>query len=203
MKHFSEQTWIDFVRATGQAKANREIEAHLARKCPECVLACGRWKQLYAMAAIESDFAIPDHLADADNAELASAQLSEPEPWVLASTVFDSVNRPAAAGARSGLADTRQMLFDAEGTMVDLLLELHPQTNMVSLIGQVVRKDNLGVAPRQASVVSWTETGQRLAKASANEYGEFRMEFAAQDRLRLSVEIVGSKPIRIPPLTLS
>ena len=52
-------------------------------------------------------------------------------------------------------------------------------------------------------VVLWTETSQPLAQASANEFGEFQLEFAAQDRLRLSVEIVGYKYIRISPLNLT
>ena len=38
----------------------------------------------------------------------------------------------------------------------------------------------------------------RWQTASANEFGEFQLEFAAQDRLRLTVEIVGCRYIRFP-----
>jgi tRNA A37 threonylcarbamoyladenosine synthetase subunit TsaC/SUA5/YrdC len=106
-------------------------------------------------------------------------------------------------GVRSGASDSRQLVFDAEGTMVDLVLDARPQSGTISLVGQVVDKGGTKVAARQVAVILWTETGQPLAETSANEFGEFQLEFAAQDRLRLSVEIVGHRPIRIPPLNLN
>ena len=134
--------------------------------------------------------------------EIAARQV-QPSPWTLARLVFDSLNQPLPAGVRSGASDTRQLMFDAEGTVVDLVLDTRPQSQTVSLVGQVVDKQGAKVAPRQVRVVLWTETSQPLAQASANEFGEFQLEFAAQDRLRLSVEIVGYKYIRIPPLNLT
>ena len=87
--------------------------------------------------------------------------------------------------------------------MVDLVLDTRPQSGTISLVGQVVDKGGAKIAPRQVAVIVWTETGQPLAETSANEFGEFQLEFAAQDRLRLSVEIAGHKPIRIPPMNLN
>lgn len=203
MKHFSEQIWIDFVRGTGQAKANQEIESHLASGCPDCVPVRSLWQQVYSIATSEPGFTPPDHIVRMVKHELATRHVPEPSPWVLAQLVFDSLTRPLPVGVRSGVSDTRQMLFDAEGTMVDLVLEIHPQSNTVTLAGQVVDKDRTRVLPREVSVVSWTEGGQPLAEARANEFGEFQLEFAVQERLRLSVEIVGCKPIRIPPLNLT
>jgi hypothetical protein len=71
------------------------------------------------------------------------------------------------------------------------------------LAGQVVDKSGTRVAPRRVSVILWTETALPLAETSANEFGEFQLEFAAQDRLRISIEIAGRKPIRIPPINLT
>ena len=121
----------------------------------------------------------------------------------MARLVFDSLKQPLTAGVRSGATDSRQLMFDAEGTMVDLVLDTRPESGTISLMGQVVDKGGARVAPRQVAVIAWTETGQPLAETSANEFGEFQMEFACQERLRLSVEIVGYKPIRIPPMNLS
>jgi hypothetical protein len=203
VKHFSEQVWIDFVRGTGSATWNCEIDAHLASNCTECLGAHTRWQQVYAIVTGEPNLAEPERLNTVASDELRSTQTPESGAWIMARSVFDSLHRPVSAGIRSGVSDTRQMLFDAEGTMVDLVLEIRPQSNTVSLAGQVVYRDRVSVAPRGASIVSWTDQGRRLAKARANEWGEFQMEFVAQERLRLSVEIVGSKPIRIPPLTLN
>ena len=105
-----------------------------------------------------------------------------------------------AAEASKGVA---QVAFEAEGTMVDLVLDTRPQSGTISLVGQVVDKGGAKIVPRQVAVIVWTETGKPLAETSANEFGEFQLEFAAQDRLRLSVEIAGQKPIRIPPMNLN
>jgi hypothetical protein len=44
----------------------------------------------------------------------------------------------------------------------------------------------------------WTEKGLPLLEAKTNEFGEFHLEFEAQDYLRLSIQMVGRMPIRIP-----
>lgn len=203
MKHFSEQVWTDFVRGIGQSRTIAEIEAHLASGCLDCVPACGMWKKVYSIAAKEPSFAPPDHAVRVAKVEFATRQSPTPSPWTLARLVFDSLSQPLTAGVRSGTSDSRQLMFDAEGTMVDLVLDARPQSATISLVGQVVDKSGTKVAPRQVAVILWTETGQPLAETAANEFGEFQLEFAAQARLRLSVEIAGHKPIRIPPMDLN
>ena len=201
MEHFSEQVWADFVRGIGQTSTRQEVEAHLANGCPDCIPVCGMWRKVYSIAATEASFEPPDGVVRVVKLGMAATQ-AVPGPWTLARLVFDSLNQPLTAGVRSGASD-RQLMFDAEGTMVDLVLDSRPQSQMVSLVGQVVDKQGAKIAPRQVRVVLWTETSQPLAQTSANEFGEFQLEFAAQDRLRLSVEIVGYKYIRIPPLNLT
>jgi anti-sigma factor RsiW len=203
MEHFSEQVWADYVRGIGQPNTSREVEAHLANGCPDCTRVCGMWKKVYSIAANEASFAPPDGVVRVVKQALAARQAVEPSPWTLARLVFDSLNQPLTAGVRSGASDARQLMFDAEGTIVDLVLDTRPQSQMISLVGQVVDKHGAKVAPRQVRVVLWTETSQPVAEVSANEFGEFQLEFAAQDRLRLSVEIVGYKHISIPPLNLT
>ena len=203
MKHFSEQVWTDFVRGIGPSRANAEIEAHLASGCQDCVPACGMWKKVYSIAAREPSFTPPDHAVRMVKVEFATRQTPQQSPWTLARLVFDSLSQPLTAGVRSGASDSRQLMFDAEGTMVDLVLDVRPQSGTISLIGQVIDKGGTRVAPRQVAVILWTETGQPLAETAANEFGEFQLEFTAQARLRLSVEIAGHKPIRIPPMSLT
>ena len=203
MEHFSEQVWADYVRGIGQPKMSLEIETHLATGCPDCTPVCGMWKRVYSIATSDASLAPPDDVVRVVKQEMAARQLAEPSPWTLARLVFDSLNEPLAAGVRSGAFDARQLMFDAEGTMVDLVLDTRPQSQMITLVGQVVDKHGAKVAPRQVRVVLWTETSQPVAEVSANEFGEFQLEFPAQDRLRLSVEIVGYKYIRIPPLNLT
>jgi hypothetical protein len=203
MEHFSEQVWVDFVRGIGQPRTSREIDTHLAGGCPDCMPVCGLWKKVNSIAINEPGFSAPDDVVRMVKLEFTTRPSRQPSGWMMAMLRFDSLSQPLTAGVRSGASDSRQLMFDAEGTMVDLVLDTRPQSGTVSLVGQVVDKDGTKVAPRQVAVTAWTETGQPLAETSANEFGEFQMEVPAQDRLRLSVEIIGYKPIRIPPIDLN
>ena len=203
MKHFSEQVWTDFVRGVGPSKRNAEIEAHMASGCADCVASVGMWKKVYLIAGNEPSFTPPDHAVRMAKLEFATGQSPRLSPWTMARLVFDSVSQPLTAGVRSGASESRQVAFEAEGTMVDLVLDARPQSGTISLVGQVVDKGGAKIAPRQVAVIVWTETGKPLAETSANEFGEFQLEFAAQDRLRLSVEIAGHNPIHIPPMNLN
>ena len=203
MKHFSEQVWTDFVRGVGPTTTNGQIEAHLASACSDCVAAVGVWTKVHSIAGNEPSFTPPDRAVRTVKLEFAAGQSPRLSPWTMAALVFDSLSQPLTAGVRSGASESRQVAFEAEGTMVDLVLDTRPQSGTISLVGQVVDKGGAKIAPRQVAVIVWTETGQPLAETSANEFGEFQLEFPAQDRLRLSVEIAGHKPIRIPPMNLN
>jgi len=203
VKHFSEQVWTDFVRGVGASKNNAEIETHMASGCADCVTAVGMWKMVHSIASNEPRFTPPDHAVRMVKLEFATSQSPRLSPWTMARLVFDSMSQPLTAGVRSGASESRQVAFEAEGTMVDLVLDVQPQSGTISLVGQVVDKGGAKIAPRQVAVTLWTESGQPLAETSANEFGEFQLEFAAQDRLRLSVEIAGHKAIRIPPMNLN
>jgi hypothetical protein len=203
VKHFSEEVWTDFVRGVGPSSANRDIEAHIASGCLDCSISRSIWTKVYSIAGNESSLTPPDHAVRMAKLEFSASQPPLPNRWTLATLVFDSLNQPLTAGMRAGVSPSRQLMFDAEGTMVDLVLDTRPQSGTISLVGQVVDKGGTKVAPRSVAVTLWTETGQPIAETSANEFGEFQLEFAPQDRLRVSVEIAGHKPIRIPPMNLN
>jgi tRNA A37 threonylcarbamoyladenosine synthetase subunit TsaC/SUA5/YrdC len=135
--------------------------------------------------------------------EFAASQSPQVNPWIMARPMFDSLSQPLTAGVRSGAPDSRQLMFETEGTMVDLVLDTHTRSGKISLVGQVIDKGGTRVSPREVAVILWTETGQPLAETSANEFGEFQMEVPVQDRLRLSVQIAGYAPVRIPPINLN
>lgn len=201
MPHFSEEAWTDLVRGVSSPNTKREIDDHLASGCLDCVTACGMWAKVFSIASNEASLAPPDYAVRM--AKLAfPASEPAPGPWSLASLVFDSLNQPLTAGVRSGATDSRQLMFEAEGTMVDFVLDMG-QSGTVSLIGQVVDKHGTKVAPRRVAVILWAESGQPIVETSANEFGEFQLEFAPQDQLRVSVEIVGHKSIRFPAINLN
>jgi hypothetical protein len=203
MGHYSEQIWADYVRGVGQPRTSQDVETHLASNCPDCTPIYGMWKKVYSIATNEPSLTPPDSAVRMVKLEFATHSLSQSRPWTMARLMFDSLSRPLTAGVRSGPSDSRQLVFNAEGTTVNLVLDTQTQPGTISLVGQIVDKSGAKIAPRQAAVILWTETFQPLAETSANEYGEFQMEFKAQDRLRLSIEIADHKPIRIPPMNLN
>ena len=202
MGHFSEQIWADYVRGVAQPKTSQDVETHLTSNCPDCTHIYEMWKKLYSVAANEPSLTPPDGAVRMVKLELAARQLPQARPWIMATLVFDSLNQPLTAGVRSGPSDSRNLMFNGEGTTVTLVLDTQSQPGTISLIGQVVDKSGAKIAPRQAEIILWTETFQPVAETSCNEFGEFQMEFKAQGRLRLTVEIAGKKSIRIPPLNL-
>jgi anti-sigma factor RsiW len=203
VKHFSEQVWADVVRGIASAQAHQELETHLASGCSDCAKTMGLWQNFRSIAANELSFTPPEGVVR--QVKLAFARVNSPQPnsWTMAGLVFDNLSHPLTAGVRSGASPSRQLMFDADETTVDLLLDVRPQAHTMSLIGQVVNKRSEQTTPRHVSVILWTETGQPLAETSTNEFGEFQLEFAPQQQLRLSVEIAGCKPIRIPPIDLT
>jgi hypothetical protein len=200
MKHFSEQEWVDFVRGIGQPRVNSDIEAHIVGGCPDCERADWMWRKVHSITGNEPRLTPPDDVVRMAKLGFATSTSPTPSLWTVARLTFDSFNQPLTAGVRSGASTSRQFVFAADETIVDLVLDVGPEPGTVSLVGQVVDKPGAQIAPRKVSVILWTETGQPLLETSTNEFGEFQMEIAGQNRLRLSVEIAGNKSIRIPPL---
>ncbi len=110
------------------------------------------------------------------------------------STAFPSL---LLAGVRSSAATARQLVYEAEGLVVDLRFDRLIPSGMVSAVGQILDKR----VPREllggSAVVVWTDDGQLIATTEANGFGEFQLEFAPQDRLRLTAR-VGRRRVHIP-----
>ena len=186
MEHFPDQTWADYVRGIGLSGNARDIEAHLANRCPECQTAFALWKGLDSFAAKESEYTPPPDLVRMVKLEFASQHPAQPELWTLAGLVFDSVIRPLPAGIRSAAASTRQVIYEGEGLTVDVRFERNPHSNRISAAGQVLDKQVPLRWLGYAAIVLWTDGGQMLANTEANDFGEFQFEFESRDPLRIS-----------------
>jgi hypothetical protein len=197
MAHFSEQTWADFVRGIDTHATMREVEAHLASACPECKSDFGLWGRVVRLAAKEKDYAPPDSLVEAVTAEFPAAKAAAPEPWMIASLLFDSASAPLPVGIRGGAASTRQLVYEGEGLTVDVRFERRPHSNMISASGQVLDKNVPLRWLGKAAIVLWNDRGQMLTKTEAGEYGEFQFEFEPQDQLRISIATADHRTLRI------
>jgi hypothetical protein len=207
MQHVPQQAWIDFVRGvssrdvqTGHSKdANdrAELEAHLASGCKDCNATAGFWKKVQRIAARESGYCPPADVVRMAKAEFRASYLENAAEATEARLVFDTFSRPVMAGVRSAAAAARQMVYEAEGLTVDLHVDRHPQSNMMQLVGQVLDAQTLQAVSGNSAVILRTEKDVLLAKGRTNYFGEFQVEFEAQDEVRLSIWVAGNKWICI------
>ena len=91
--------------------------------------------------------------------------------------------------------------LEADGLTVDLRFDLLVPSGKISAVGQILDSHITREPLTGAPVVVWTQNGQLVATATANAYGEFQLEFEAQDDLRLTAR-VGDRRVRMPLVNL-
>ena len=196
MHHFPEEVFADFVRGIA-VPAHRELQSHLANQCSQCQQNWLIWSQIQTIGVRENSYCPPDGPIRMAKLEFAAKHAENNE--VPGEVVFDSLFQPALAGVRSGgTVSARQMVFEADGMTVDLRFDRPPRSTCISLIGQILNQKVPRTSLANASVSLWTEKGVVLAETKTNTLGEFQLEFEPQTRLRLSIEWVAGKAIRIP-----
>lgn len=203
MEHFSDHTWSDFVRGSSKSDARANVELHLARGCSDCRVAFETWNRVQVTIAKERTYMPPNSAVRIVKQEFTASYALEQRPSVLANLLFDTFAQPLPAGIRSTVAVARQLVYEAEGLTVDLRLDPQPESNKICVVGQVLDKGALQVSPSGASIMIWTEKGLPIVQVSANESGEFRLEFEARHDLRLSINVAGRRTIRIPLLIVN
>ena len=91
----------------------------------------------------------------------------------------------------------RQVIYESESLTVDLRFERKVSANAISVVGQVLDRQEPLSWVSGAVVVLLTEKGRMLTKTEVNEYGEFQLEFEPENQLRMSVITMGRKTLRI------
>lgn len=106
--------------------------------------------------------------------------------------VFDSFLQPMPAGVRSvSQLPFRQLVYRSGSLMADLWLE--PQTDSnVALVGQIVDSNKPDRPLDLTSVVLHGPKG-RIAYATTNKFGEFRLSFDFQPSATREIEVGGNQ----------
>src|SRR5947208_11780208 len=101
--------------------------------------------------------------------------------------VFDSFLEPSLAGVRSLHPTPRQLLYESDILVADLLLEGQEDSQRITLTGQVLdtvkRKPQLGGVP----IVIQGERGL-MGIIKTNQWGEFHFEFAPEPGITLEIK---------------
>jgi len=195
--HFTDETWVDFVREVSPSDGMRDIEGHLTSHCPECETALKFWKRISHFAVEERNCAVPEHLVHLVKTEFRYRQEEERNSPMIASMVFDTAAQLLPVGLRNGSASTRQVIYEGEGLSVDLRFERKHQRNLISAFGQLLDRESPLTWLGNAAIVLWNNQGRMVSKTETNHCGEFHLEFPPQDQLRLSVITEGRRTLRI------
>jgi len=197
MEHFSARAWADFVRGF-EGSEHRQMQSHLANACRDCTPIHDTWKRVYTVALREGLYTPPAHATRMAKLRLAgSFSTAEFDPTIFAKLTFDTFTKPALAGIRSGPAAARQMLYETEELAVDLRFDHSPAAKLIHVTGQILDKRQPYRAIANATVRVWTPKGQPVAEARTNDFGEFRLQFAPEEGLKLSLLAPGQAAIRI------
>jgi len=194
--HFKDEIWVDYVRGLSGADDASAIEQHIQNECQACIRSFRFWQTLAEYAAGEARINIPEPDLRAGRTAYSEwfRRYSLPARARMARLIFDSLLQPLPAGVRGAGPSPRRILATLGSWSVDLRLE-SSSGRRVSLAGQVLRSGK-GGGPLKPPVVLMS--GDVLvAETSANEFGEFELQFDEMNGLRLYLEIAASRPMGI------
>lgn len=198
MKHFSAEEWVDFVNQIATTGDKQALQKHLATGCKRCMETVSLWQKVSKTASAEASYQ-----PSADSVRLAKAAfataglaLAQKKSQGLIEVLFDSFLQPAAAGARSVVIGTRQMLYRADPYQIDIQIEPKPGSNRLVITGQLLDLSNPSVIGRDIQVAVSNHRGHSVI-ASTNQFGEFSGEIENSGDLELSIPGTGDLPIVI------
>jgi len=194
--HFTDEMWADYVRGLSVARDASAIEQHLQSECESCRRSFRFWQAFAEYAAGEARVEIPERDLQAGRATYSEwfRRYSLPTRARMARLIFDSLLQPLPAGIRGSGPSPRRILATLGSWSVDLRLESSSERR-IFMAGQVLRSGK-GAAQLKAPVVLMSGS-DLVAESSANEFGEFEMQFDRASNLRLYVEIPASRPMGI------
>jgi CheY-like chemotaxis protein len=115
----------------------------------------------------------------------------------VARLISDSFRDPLPAGVR-GLHDrSRRLLYAAGSLRVDLLIEVEAGSNRLGLVGQILdsAKPDRGFDGVPVTLQGWKGP---VAQATAEEFGEFHLDFDFESNVNLEIGIAETNCITIP-----
>jgi hypothetical protein len=115
---------------------------------------------------------------------------------VPARSVFDSWVAPLSTGVRSVTPGPRRLVYWAGDYQIDLLLEPRPDTNELSLTGQVLNTAGGGGKPAKATVALLTG-GSVQTETQMNQLGEFHLDGRVDPGSELRIKLPRMKVVSI------
>jgi hypothetical protein len=140
-------------------------------------------RTVFVAAQGEAAVAPPEHAVRYAHAVYSLNRPDSKLERLVARLVRDSAREPLAAGIRGQERLSRRALFAAGDYQVDLQLERQPTSDVISLVGQVVGREQ---ASNLADVPVWLMQRESLVeRTTCNTFGEFSLEYEPRRNLRL------------------
>jgi CheY-like chemotaxis protein len=115
----------------------------------------------------------------------------------IARMLFDSFCVPLPAGVRNTHTSGRHFTYEHNSTMIDVLVDVQPGSNRISLMGQVLDATRSQARNENLAVVLSAQTGT-LARTRTNRLGEFNLQFEFAENVNLEIRIGERSWISIP-----
>ena len=111
--------------------------------------------------------------------------------------LFDSIQQPLTAGARSSVASARQLLYRVGTVYVDMRVDSEVHSEQAALVGQMLDSAHPG-HPVAGVAVILMDGRKSVASTISNNHGEFHLEFLMKSNLRLSIAVGDASPVYLP-----
>jgi hypothetical protein len=189
VSHYEITRWIDYVRGLANTTDQREMSAHLV-ECSSCRDEHDLLARLVIRMQADLQYQVPEYALR--NVRALFAAKAQAKKTVLQKLVghlvFDSLQRPALAGARSNAHGMRHALYEAGDYSVDLRLEEHASSTRMNMVGQLTVRSQT-ISSLDGIPVLLMSGREILAEAVSNEFGEFQLDYQPKQRLKLYVPI--------------
>ena len=192
---------LDYHDCRLASTAAETVAAHFAAGCGKCEADQVWYQQVKLIAASDDSVEPPPWILKRAirifDARGNRASVARRATQLVASLLFDSLQRFVPVGARSTGVEGRQLLYQAENYSIDLQVALLDQSH-AELTGQILREGELRFESVTGLQLELIHDGGTILSTVTNDRGEFRVEavnFGSYD-LRLdasdaSITIVG------------
>jgi hypothetical protein len=111
--------------------------------------------------------------------------------------LFDSIRLPSPAGVRSSDMSGRHLTYEHNNTTIDVLINVQPGSNLISLVGQVLDPTQVKGGSDHLPVVL-SGRGGTLARTTTNRLGEFNLQFEFAENINLEIRVAERAWISVP-----
>lgn len=203
-EHFTEEDWFDFAHQQAAPSLRASLERHLEKGCSRCSQTVRLWSVVLDVADRQAAYRPPDEALRQLRGLFA---LRRPKGLLervaaKAALVFDSFREPQAIGVRAAGPSPRQLLYKAGRYAIRLRLETAPDSERLSIVGQLVNEHQSPAAVQDIAVLA-LKGRKTLDRTLTNHLGEFVLEPDAAENLRLCVGVaeIGTFTVEPRPAT--